>query len=152
MDDWSSVLVFGKRPEVGACAIRPSAYGIIEDGQGRLAVVHTPQGTFLPGGGIDAGETPEEAIKREILEECGLIVRLGLWTRRAVQFAYLVSARTHFEKRSLFIEGVVEGSGASGSEADHELVWVEPATTVRILSHQSHCWAVEQWRSCDIRR
>jgi 8-oxo-dGTP diphosphatase len=144
MDDWSTVRVFGSLPEAGVCVIRPSAYGLIEDGKGRLAVVRTTQGTFLPGGGIEMGETPEEAIIRETLEECGLIVRLGAWTIRAVQFAYSLSEKTHFEKRCIFIEGVVEGTSPSGSEADHELVWVEPALAVQILSHRSHSWAVEQ--------
>lgn len=152
MDDWSKVLVFGTRPEVGAAVIRPSAYGLVEDVEGRLAVVCTTHGNFLPGGGIEAGETPEETIKRETLEECGLLVRLGAWTLHAIQFTYSVSESTHFEKRSSFIEGVVEYIFRTGSQADHELVWVKPATAAEICSHQSHCWAVEQWRSCNPRR
>lgn len=31
----------------------------------------------LPGGGVDAGETPEEAIVREILEETGVCVKVS---------------------------------------------------------------------------
>ena len=146
MDDWSTVRVFGARPEVGECVIRPSAYGVVEDVEGRLAVVCTTQGNFLPGGCIEAGETPEETIKRETLEECGLLVRLGAWTLRAVQFAYSVSESTHFEKRSIFIEGTVEYPFKKAFEADHELVWIKPATAAGILSHPSHSWAVEQWR------
>ena len=31
----------------------------------------------LPGGGVDFTETPQESLKREVLEECGLTVAVG---------------------------------------------------------------------------
>jgi 8-oxo-dGTP pyrophosphatase MutT (NUDIX family) len=71
MDDWSKAPLFGFRSEVERWVIRPSAYGVLEDQAGRLAIVRSRDGVFLPGGGVDAGETPEEAILREALEECG---------------------------------------------------------------------------------
>ncbi len=126
MEDWGKVLTFGACPQLENCVIRPSAYGLIEDNRGRLAIIRTVQGTFLPGGGIEPGETPEEAVMREALEECGLVVRPGAWTVRAVQFVCSESETTRFEKRSTFIEAAVDRCGSTGIEADHELVWVDP--------------------------
>jgi 8-oxo-dGTP diphosphatase len=147
MDDWSKVPVFGARSAPEAYVIRPGAYGLVEDDRGRLAVARTPQGLYLPGGGIEAGETPEEAVVREVREECGLGVRLGAWTARAVQFCYSVSDRAHYEKLCTFIDGTAEGPASAPSEADHELVWIPLETAARILAHESHGWAVERWRS-----
>jgi 8-oxo-dGTP diphosphatase len=145
MDDWSNVPVFGIRPEIPV--IRPSAYGLIEDGQGRLAVTRTVEGFFLPGGGVESGETPEETVLRESIEECGLAVRLGQWTLHAVQFNYSESEKTHFEKRSTFIGATIDGPASAPLDADHELVWMSAAEAAEVLWHESHRWAVEQWRS-----
>ena len=151
MEIWRNVPVFGARSELGACVIRPSAYALIEDSTGQLAVVRTAQGTFLPGGGIEAGESPEETITREVREECGLIVHPApgpnLWRVRAVQFVYSELEKTHFEKRSIFLEVAVAGHTGSGLEIDHELVWLPSELAIEQLSHESHGWAVECWIS-----
>jgi 8-oxo-dGTP diphosphatase len=147
MVDWDKAPVFGAPTGVKACVIRKSAYGIVTDEHGRLAVVRTGQGMFLPGGGIEAGETPEEAIMREVIEECGLVIRLGVWTAHAIQFVYSESEQTHFEKRSTFIDGTVDEACLGRLEADHELVWISAASATEMLSHQSQCWAVKRWRS-----
>jgi 8-oxo-dGTP pyrophosphatase MutT (NUDIX family) len=117
MEDWDKALVFGVRSEGEQWVIRPSAYGLLEDQDGRIAVVRSQDGIFLPGGGIEIGETPEDAIRREALEECGLIVLVGQWATRAVQFAHSASERAHFEKRSTFMECAIEGSDRSRLEA-----------------------------------
>ncbi len=50
---------------------RPSAYGIVIK-DGKLLVSPQFNGYDLPGGGIDLGETPEQAVIREIKEETGI--------------------------------------------------------------------------------
>jgi|ERR1700694_1121929 len=145
IEDWSQVVAFGERTE--GCRIRPSAYALIEDDRGRVAVVRSADGIFLPGGGIEAGETLEEAIRREGLEECGYVIQPGTWLVRAVQFSYSESEKVYFEKRSIFVEGTVLGIDLSRLEANHELIWIKPERANQFLSHMSHCWTVEQWRN-----
>ena len=52
MEDWRDAPIFGVRIETQRYTVRPSVYGVIEDGHGQIAVVRTPQGFTLPGGGI----------------------------------------------------------------------------------------------------
>ena len=55
--------------------LRPTVRGIIEK-DGKLALIHKREFDYyaFPGGGIDEGETYEEALIREVKEETGLIV------------------------------------------------------------------------------
>lgn len=59
---------------------RVGAYGIARDTQGRILLVRaatylTVAGRwFLPGGGVEHGETPSETLRREVEEETGLVV------------------------------------------------------------------------------
>ena len=62
---------------------RIAAYGVCLDAEGRLLLARaapwlTLRGRwFLPGGGVDHGEHPTRALRREIEEESGLTVVLG---------------------------------------------------------------------------
>jgi 8-oxo-dGTP diphosphatase len=144
-EDWARAPLFGSAQEVAHWVIRPSVYALVADGDGRVAIVRSVDGIFLPGGGIEPGETAEEALRREALEECGFDVRLGSWSLRAVQFAYSRSAETHFEKRSRFVACAIDGPRRAAREPGHELIWAPPAAAVPMLSHESHAWAVTTW-------
>ena len=112
---------------------------------GRLAVVRTPLGLYLIGGGVEGRETPRQTIVREAFEEGGLIVRAGDWSLCAVQLSYSVSDRVYYEKLCTFVEATPEAVTSSGSEADHELQWIALDDAARLLTDESHRWAVAEW-------
>jgi 8-oxo-dGTP diphosphatase len=144
---WDGAPVFGERAAGADYVVRASAYGVVEGVWGLLALVRTPRGVYLPGGGMEAGETPEGAVEREALEECGLLVRAGAWRARAVQFTYPEDEQTHFEKYCVFVGAAVVGCEGRGAEDDHQLFWADPAEAARLLTHESQRWAVTRWMS-----
>jgi 8-oxo-dGTP diphosphatase len=62
---------------------RIAAYGVCLHDDGRILLARaspaiTLQGRwFLPGGGVDHGESPTDSLRREMEEESGLIVTVG---------------------------------------------------------------------------
>lgn len=56
-----------------------TAYGIAFGGDGRFLMVYhlRRKGWEMPGGRIEAGETPEEAVIREFAEEAGYLVEVA---------------------------------------------------------------------------
>jgi 8-oxo-dGTP diphosphatase len=149
--EWAGVPVFGSRAPGRDYRVRPSAYGFVADGRGRLAIVRSADGCFLPGGGIESGETPEQAVVREALEECGLLLRVGACVARAVEFAYSEEARKHQEKLCWFFAVTVAGRCPEAQLPGHEVLWLAAADGARTLLHESQRWAVSEWSAWSTR-
>ena len=66
------ILEVGEKLEGKHYDFRNLCFGLVEkDGQIMMVYTHKDRNHSLPGGGIEEGETPAEAIKREFLEEAG---------------------------------------------------------------------------------
>ncbi len=75
-----------RRRAARGVVLAPGELLLLQQGQDPLDRRRPPY-WFLPGGGIDGGESPAEALRRELLEECGLRdLEVGgvLWEQRAV--------------------------------------------------------------------
>jgi 8-oxo-dGTP diphosphatase len=133
--------VFGIRVPGCRYTVRPSAYAVLRDEDGRIAVVRAARGWFLPGGGIDAGETAEEAVRREAIEECGLVIRLGRAIGSATEIVHSPAGNDGVEKESVFFEATVAAQ-ADAVQPEHEVAWLSAADAMGRLSHRSHKWAL----------
>ena len=115
---------------------RPGAYAVLL--RGKSALITYQDCTFpeyqLPGGGIDPGETPVQALHREVYEETGWAisnpVRLGVYRR----FAYMPEYDLYAEKLChIYLARPVRARSAP-TEPDHLPIWTDPASAIRLLS------------------
>jgi 8-oxo-dGTP diphosphatase len=136
--------VFGTRVPNVDYRYRPSAYALVINQNRKIAVVRTPVACYLPGGGMECGETPEQTVEREGREEGGFVLRSRAHLGRAMEICYSVEEGLYFEKDSYFIEAEVVGQ-ATQTELDHHLLWMTAEQAEQALSHGSHRWAVQRF-------
>ena len=139
----STMMEFGQRIDGKIYQPRPAAYAVIVNARLYVALIRTNKGLFLPGGGIESGETPEEALLREIQEECGrgalILTKIG----EAVQYVDAGGEECRAIHGTFYRAALGDETGQP-SEPDHELVWVSASEAINRLGRQSDIWAVTQ--------
>ena len=144
--DETPVPIFGQ-PRPGEIYVeRPGAYALIADETGRVAVIRNEHGRyFLPGGGIEPGESLELALRREVLEECGRHVDEVQWLCAADEYVVTDEVTRCYLKRGTFFAATLHAEPIVPPEEGTELHWLNPADAVRRLRHPSQAWVVRQF-------
>lgn len=128
---------FGNQEPERQYQLRPSVYALLLDEQGCLAVVEAPEGFFLPGGGIEAGESAQEAVLREIGEETGQGAHLLWHLAEADQYI-----DTWLKRSSFYLAELDPEPEAQGEFLVH---WLIPEQAQARLTYESHRWMVERF-------
>ncbi|PCK80548.1 NUDIX hydrolase [Rhizobium sophoriradicis] len=94
----------------------PSVAAVIHDDEGNLLLQEkASEGWSLPAGAIEPGETPQEAVTREVMEETGLVVWLtsilGVFGGREFRYIYPNGHQVEYVV-TLFKCKVLKGGGA----------------------------------------
>ena len=140
------MLEFGERIENASYVERICVYAIVQNESGAIALTRTSKGYFLPGGGVDAGESLEMALQREICEEINYESIIGVKVGVAAQYLYADDEDTHFKKIGHFYRAVLNGKISPPHRTHHELVWCPDARAVELLTHEFQIWAVRRNR------
>lgn len=134
------LLTFGT-PEPGIVYTdRPGAYAVVLHGK-RIAVLQTPIGLFLPGGGVESGETPEQAVLRESIEETGRSLLLDERLGETVDYFKAVPSGRYYRIHSVFFLARFAKGNAIPTTTNHALRWMSPEQGAEQLFRPSQAWA-----------
>ncbi|MFL4469356.1 NUDIX hydrolase [Tateyamaria armeniaca] len=118
--------------------LRQGAYAVLpRDGRVLLTCQMEDQPDIqLPGGGIDPGESPLQALHREVFEETGWHIarprRLGAFRR----FVYMPEYTLWAEKLCHIYVAWPTMQISNPTEADHEAIWLTPDDASHLLGNE----------------
>ncbi|MGE1115160.1 NUDIX domain-containing protein [Priestia megaterium] len=138
-------IVFGVHEDKQKYITKIGSYAVIYDEQiSSIALIKNYKGDyFLPGGGLESDESPEECVKRECLEEAGLKVsiqeNIGIakqYFKSPNDYKYYLSEGHFYICKQL--------SKQNPLEECNELLWVKPSIAIKMVVHDHHKWAISQ--------
>lgn len=109
----------------------PSAHALIRDGGGRILLVRHVEGRWqLPGGAVDPGEGPGQAVRRECCEELGVDVEIeriaGAYGGPQHRFRYANGDEVAWVV-TIFAARIVSGQPAPSDDEVDAVGWFGPA-------------------------
>jgi 8-oxo-dGTP diphosphatase len=133
---------FGEKLEGVEYLKRPGSYGVIIK-DGRLGVLKAKghDTFFLVGGGIDAGESETETLRREAAEEIGFHIEVGEKAGEAIEYFYSAREKQYVAKECHFYR--VRLMNETAEKGKHELIWITRDELDR-MHHQSYQWIIKQ--------
>ena len=120
-----------------ALQMQAGAYALVRDAEDRILLVRAANGRFyLPGGRIEPSETPEEALAREVEEECGWSIRVGEPVGEAFQpiLGGSIMLRATYWQAAL--------SGLVHEEPEHQMLWTPRSEAASRLHRDADIGAI----------
>jgi 8-oxo-dGTP diphosphatase len=139
------MLQFGEKSPGKIYSPRPGGYAVVFDEDRRLLAVSVRGEYFLPGGGIEAGESPAEAAIREAVEETGMTIRIFREIGRANEYVFSPTRHVYFNKIGTFyLAEIVDSNAGIDAERYPGALWTSINEFENKAFHKSHIWAVRQ--------
>ena len=117
---------------------RPGAYAVIVGEKGLLITYQgDPHYEFqLPGGGIDPGETPIQALHREVREETGWRIEIQQKLSTYQRFTYMFEYEFYAQKICHIFLARAGRDLKTPLEDGHEVFWMSPEQAVEKIGSE----------------
>jgi 8-oxo-dGTP diphosphatase len=137
--------VFGIRKPERDVVLRTGIYGVVTDIDGKILIVKNKLGKFLPGGGVQDGETHEETLRREFLEETGYSINIK---RKLETLSWYIDTPVEYFKQvfntGIFYEVELKKRVSLELEANHEIMFVDGEAATDMYS-DGQTWIIYKY-------
>jgi 8-oxo-dGTP pyrophosphatase MutT (NUDIX family) len=105
--------IIGEKEAQRVYRTRKAARAVVFDDDNNVALLHVSKHGYykLPGGGVEAGEDFEEALKRECLEEIGCDVEIIKPIGRIVEYRHFPDGTDEYQESYCYMARVVGPKG-----------------------------------------
>ncbi len=134
-------LIFGARVPGEIYKTRHVVSAVIVEAGGLVAVMRVGARHFLPGGGIEDGESDIETLTREVKEECARAVVIGVCLGQATFHQY-APAYGGWTIHSTYYRAAFGPALDAVPEAEHTLLFLSAADASAVLFRRSDAWAI----------
>ena len=121
---------------------REAVYGLLFKGN-KIAIIKTPRGFFLPGGGVEHCESFEDCLIREIIEETGLVTKAETYIGKSVLYDKSPKDNKYYNMYGEFYIVSLIGKRKK-LEADHTLVYMCSLEAIKKLQLVHQKWAIKK--------
>lgn len=138
--------LFGKKRSNKPYIERIGSYAILINEDHKIGIVEATNANYfmLPGGGIEIGEDPIEALKREVLEETGYQIEAQNQIGIAGEYFFEKISGLYYKKIGLFYHvKLLAIAPITIIEPYHVFYWMDIKMALKKLFHPSQVWAVE---------
>ncbi|MEI6490834.1 MAG: NUDIX domain-containing protein [bacterium] len=137
------MIEFGKKIDGVTYKNRPCSYGVAIRG-GKILIEIASNGWFLPGGGINKGETEEAGLIREFMEETGYEITKSKKIGEASEY---VQIKGEYVMKVCSFFHVELGKQVSPTHPDgdtHTAQWVPINDAIQKVEREGYRWAIQQ--------
>jgi 8-oxo-dGTP diphosphatase len=136
--------IFGSIEPQADYIFRPGAYGLLQQ-DGKVGIVRSPLGYFLIGGGLEFGETDEDCLVREGLEEAGCELAVGRHLETVDEYVVVKGSGEAYHKRISAYQVEILSYGHLQLEEDHEMIWMDKEMALKAMYLKGQAYLIDKY-------
>ncbi|MGP4109264.1 NUDIX hydrolase [Virgibacillus sp. L01] len=137
--------IFGENSDITEYEIRKGVYAVIfNTKKDKVMTVQNGRGHhFLPGGGIENGESHLKCLEREMLEETGYKAFFGSYIGNAMRYFQSTKGEQLLSDGYFYLADLSD-KVQEPIEDEHYIEWIEIESAKQLLIHEHHYWAIKE--------